>query len=828
MSGLWPIAWRSLRNHPLRAALTAIAVALGIAAVLGVQLTLDGLNAQAQAAQQASAGSSSLDVRVNAGSALTQAQITKLGNLHGVAQAVPLYEKRVVAGPAGSGLQGLTVTLVGLQDGSAALRPVTVVAGRLPRNGDTKDVAIDQGLASALTAPAASLRVGDKLQLITSTGPDQFTIVGLTSGTSGGPAFTRSAVFADDAAMQGTFKLGLQTPMVALRLQPGASSAAVAGGVSSLLGKTVTTVDPRGSGSGPLGDLRPLLVLATLLSVFIGAGVTANSVALAMVERRRETGLLRAAGASSRQVFRLFATEAVVVAAAGIPIGVGLGLLLGALLVSHYAPTDLPAPPFAPGAGEIFAGILAGFGSAVLGALVPAALAGRTRVLDALRFQPAAERQRVPAGIAVAGPIALIAGAICFAASSSGVVALGVALFLLGAVLTLPYLIPRVARVIAAVLAPLLPTAPTAADGLRRSPNRTALTAAGLTVSVATAVAMSSLVAGALSASDSWVSGIFVGDTVITSPVTQRDAIATAISKSHTVQLATELRIFTESVGGTATAIAAIDPPLYDRRGGLDVLQPDRTSAFTALASGPSVLAPQSLATASGWDVGTQLPIGTDKGTVFFTIAGIVSHAFPAGDGGESLVMGSDVARTYFGNTASGFDDLIVVSNGSPDSVSSLAAQYGTQAVPVSSIEASARDALQHSVGVLLALAIVSVLIAMLALVNTLVVNARQRTRELALLRAVGLSRGQALRLALSEAGLLALVASLIGVATGCIIALPMLHASSSQGFVPLFNFPAAIVITLVVAVVLAAILAALAPARHAATASVMVALRHD
>ena len=51
MSGLWPLAWRSIRSHKLRAALTAFAVALGIAAVLGVQLTLDGLNSQAQAAQ---------------------------------------------------------------------------------------------------------------------------------------------------------------------------------------------------------------------------------------------------------------------------------------------------------------------------------------------------------------------------------------------------------------------------------------------------------------------------------------------------------------------------------------------------------------------------------------------------------------------------------------------------------------------------------------------------------------------------------------------------------------------------------------------------------
>ncbi|MGH7687078.1 MAG: FtsX-like permease family protein [Candidatus Dormibacteria bacterium] len=829
MSGLWPLAWRSIRGHALRGVLTAIAVALGIAAVLGVQLTLDGLDSQARAAQQAAAGSSSLDVRANAGSNFTQAQVTKLASLHGVTQAAPLYEKRVVAGPAGSGLQGLTVTLVGLQDGSAALRPVTVVSGRLPRNGDTTGVAIDQGVAAAITAPKAPLKVGDKLQLITATGPDVYTILGLTSGTSAGPAFTRTAVFADNAAMLGSFKLGVQTPMVSLRLQANTTASTVANEVQTSVGSSVTTVDPRGTATGPLADLRPLLVLATLLSVIIGAAVTANSVALAMLERRREIGLLRAAGASSGQVFRLFAVEAIVVAAAGIPIGAGLGILLGSVLVSHYAPSDLPAPLFSPGAGEILAAILAGFGSAVLGALVPAAIAGRTPVLAALRFQPAAERQRTRGALLGAALLAVIIGAICFAATSSGVIALGVALFLLGTVLALPALIPQIARGIAALVSPILPTAPTVADGLRRSPNRTALTAAGLTVSVATAVAVSSLVAGALSASDSWVSSLFVGDTVITSPVTQRDAIATAIVKSNTVQLASELRIFTESVGGRSTAIAAIDSSLYNKRGGFDFVAGDRDTAFSSLASGPAVLAPQQLASASGWQVGSELPIATtEKGVVYFTIAGIVSHAFPAGDGGEALVMGSDIAKTYFGNTAAGFDDLIVVSQGSPQSVSRIAADYGTQAVPVSTIQQSARDALQHSVGVLLALAIVSVLIAMLALVNTLVVNARQRTRELALLRAVGLSRGQALRLALSEAGLLAVAASLVGVAAGCIVALPMLHVSSSQGFTPLFNFPGVIAIVLIVSVVVAAVLAALAPARSAASISVLTALRQD
>ena len=204
----------------------------------------------------------------------------------------------------------------------------------------------------------------------------------------------------------------------------------------------------------------------------------------------------------------------------------------------------------------------------------------------------------------------------------------------------------------------------------------------------------------------------------------------------------------------------------------------------------------------------------TQKGLVYFTIVGVVSHSFPAGDGGESLVMADDLARTYFGATADGFDDLVVTTKGPEAAIAATAASYGMQAVQVSVIESDARDALQHSIGLVLAVAVISVLIAMLAVVNTLLVNVRQGTRELALLRAVGLGSRQAMRRVLTEAGLLAAAATLIGVAAGCLIAVPMLQASTTPTFAPGFVFPIETVVVLILIVVLAAVVATIGPAR--------------
>jgi putative ABC transport system permease protein len=407
-------------------------------------------------------------------------------------------------------------------------------------------------------------------------------------------------------------------------------------------------------------------------------------------------------------------------------------------------------------------------------------------------------------------------------------VALGVIALLLGLVVALPLIAPLVIRLIATAISPLVSGAQPGAAHLIRARNRTAMTVAGLSIAVATAVGVSALSAGALTASDSWVSHLFAGDVLVTSPVTQNDQVEAAVGTSPGVSRATPLRLLSETVAGASEGVAAIDPGAYSSLGGLDVVSGDRMAALSALEDGPSFLEPAGLAAATGWTVGSQLPVQTQKGIVYFTIVGVVSHSFPSGDGGESLVMADDLARTYFGSPADGFDDLVITTHGSDTSVNATAASYGMQAIQVSAIEADARDALQHSIGLVLAVAVISVIIAMLAVFNTLLVNVRQGTRELALLRAVGLGSRQAMRRVLTEAGLLAGAATLIGVAAGCLIAVPMLQASSTSTFTPGFVFPVETVVVLILVVVLASVVATIGPARRAVRTSVLSALRRE
>ncbi|MFN2451608.1 MAG: FtsX-like permease family protein [Candidatus Dormibacteria bacterium] len=832
MSALWPLAWRALRARPLRSLLTLAAVALGVAVIIGVQAALAGLDQQARDAQALRAGAAELDVRTTAGRALTPAQLAAIGSAAGVREAAPLLEKRVATRADISG-DALEALLVGVsRNGLVALRTVDLRSGRLPRVDATNEVAVDAGLAAALgdgsTKLRRAVRVGDSILLTTGTGPDRFRVVGLTAGTSGGAAFTHSAVFAGAATVERAFGLGLHSPLVAVRLAPGASAGTVAQAIRRDLHGAVSVVDPRAGGAEPLHDLRPLLLLVTALSIVIGAGVTANSVSLGIYERRREIGLLRAAGASASQVIRLLAIEVALCALAGGVAGVGLGYLAGGALVRAYSAADLPAPRAGVSATLAVAAALIGVVVAVAGGLLPAVAAGRIPPLAAVRPAANAGREPLRRPVIVAAAMLGVAGTVLLLSGSGVLVAVGAALLLGAVAAAMPLLAPPVVRLLGLVASPLSWQAPMAAAGLARRRNRTALTTAGLMTATAVAVAVSALTAGALSESDHWISRILVGDAVIHSGVTQRDDLAKNFQNQRGVRLVSSIRFFAETVDGGPVGFAAIDPAIYADREGLDIVG-DRTTALVTLAAQPSVLVPRQMADAEHLHRGSHLRAGTGPAAVELSVAGVVEHSLPGGDGRETLMIDRRLAVASFGDQARGFDDLQVVTDGDLlPTLQGVAARYGMQAVSIDAVRGSAQQAIEHSVGLLLALSGVAVLIAMLAVVNTLLVNVRQAARELSLLRAVGMARQRALRLILAEAALLAATGAAVGVAAGCLVAAPMLRVSAVPGFTPGFVFPVSTAATVVAAVVGGAILATVVPAIRAVRASIVAGIRYE
>ena len=833
MGGLFTLAFRQLRARPGRALLTAIAVALGVAAVLGVQLALSAVDDQAAAAQVQRAGRSSLDVRAVGAAGLRAADVVTVRSLRGVVEVEPFLEKPVTARIDKTAVDAPTVSVVAVQRGEVALRPLVLLDGSAPADGSRDQVAVDQALAVSLESTGAShpLRVGDSLYLTTASGPDRYRVVGITDGTTGGLAFTRSALYVSDAAARSAFALGLRTPLVAVRLDAGADPAGVAAAVRDRVGPGAISVDPRAGTFEPLHDQRPLLLLLAALSVVIGAGVTANSVAVSAFERRREIGLLRAAGASRRQVFRLLFVEAGMLAVAGAAAGVGLGVLLGSILIHHYASADLATPAWTLDPLRTAGAVVAGGGAALLGSVIPAVVARNQSPLQALRAAPGAARDRTPIWLLAAVPPLLGLFAAGALVNQTALVLAGTIGLLLGVCLALPVVAPALIRGLGVLLAPAAGTARVAAANLVRRRNRTALTLAGLSAAVATATAIGVLTAAALNTGDRWIDDLFVGDVVVSSPATQSDAIATAILDVDGVDAVSPVRYLVGTVGDVPLTIAAVDPISYSGANRLDLVEGDRTAAFTELGAIPSALVPAELAQTLGWHPGERLNLlvgGQQPATL--TVAGVIAHSLPSGDNREAVLVGRSQAQALFGDTARGFDLLEVTagSDAAAQRVAEAASTFGMRATAVATVRDAVHDALAHAIAILVALAWLAVTVAMLAVVNTLVASVRLGGRELALLRAVGLSRRRALRLLLTEAGLLAVTGIVVGVGTGCLASIPLLRVSGSPGFDLPFAFPVLGTVAAVAAILAGALLACIIPGRRTARASIVAAIRDE
>ena len=823
------LAVRAILARPLRSVLTTIAVALGVAVVLAVSMTITALDAQSEAAVQAAAGGSGLDVRVTAGTGLSTAQVESLASLPGVATAAPLYDKRVIARVLTSDIDGLTADVVAVHGGSVALRSITLVAGRLPQLGSTSEAVIDSGFAAALAAreDLPSVGIGTRLQLTTTTGPDTFEVVGVSTTGGSAASFTRSAVYVTDASMLGQFSLGLRTSMVALQLAPGATSSTVATEVNQALPGAVTTVDPRAAAGSSLQEVQPLLLLLTVLSVVVGAGAAATSVALSIAERQREVGLLRAAGASVRTVSRLFLAEVLLLAIVALPIGWLAGIGLAGLLAGHFIPSDLGPIGVSVSPLQVVLAGIAGLVAALAGGAAVARGTGRS-ILAALTPSPGGDRERLsPMPLALAPPL-LVAGVVCLVVGGGTTVAVGAVLVLAGVLCALPLLAPVVARGVGLAAHLLTPLAPAATRNLVRRRNRTALTLAGVTIAVASSVAASALSTGAVSGGDDWISHLFAGDTVVRSPVTQTQQVQDSLAAVTGVRQVLPLRFLATATGSTVLGVTAVDASATESSGALRMVEPARADAFRQVGDSAAFIAPEALAAADHWSIGTAVTLQTFNGSTRFVVAGIAEHTFPAGNGAETLVIDRSQALASFGPAAAGFDDLDVATGGNNGALVAKAASFGLSAVTVADIRSSAQLALQHDIGLLLAVAIIALVVAMIAVVNTLAVNVRQGRREVGLMRAVGLDRAAALRLVLTESAILAASGAILGVAVGCVLVVGMLHAVSTPGFSPPFTFPYAAALAVAAAVVGGSVVATLVPAVRASRAGIVAAIHRD
>ena len=825
---------RSLLARKLRLLLSGLAVVLGVAFVSGTFVLTDTLGKVFDDLFEDVNAGSSVAVRGvpalegGAPAPVEAALVDRVRDVDGVAEAVGRvigYAELVVDGePISSGGPSLGVDL---QAGSV-LETLTVRAGRAPVG--PAEVAVD-----AATAARVGIDVGDQVQVALAEGLRDVTVTG-TVGLGDTDGFAGAALTAFDlesaqAALgePGTFQ------EIAVAGEEGVDDAELATRIGAVLPEAVEAVTAAQASAETSAEIKEglgffttaLLVFAGI-SLFVGAFLIFNTFSMLVAQRAKELALLRALGASRRQVTGSVLVEALVVGLLASVLGfvLGIGVAVGLRGVLAALGIDLPEGDLVLAPRTLVVSLGVGVGVTAVAALLPARKAARVAPVEAMRDSgPAEERSLRKRG--AAGAVLLVAGIVLLAV---GLTQVELALVGLGAAVTffgVATLSPLVARPVASVLA-----APFARMGVPgklgranavRSPRRTSATAAALMIGLALVSAVSVLGASLKESVGAVVDRSFGADFVLTSSSFQgfSPSVVDQLREAPELDSVLAVRSSELRVRDVTAGVTGLDPDAA-----LDVLQIEVVEGDLDSLDDGALAVQDSVASALGLSVGDRVPVTwSETGDAELVIGAV----YEENEFLSRLAVGEQVLAD---NTAS--DLLEAVGVNSAEGTSPADARRAVDAavadLPTVTVEDRAEfvagqrgqvDQLLNAVTVLLVL---SVVIAVLGIVNTLALSVVERTRELGLLRAVGLQRRQLRRMIRVESVVIALYGALLGLVVGTGFGWALVRALRDQGITE-FSLPVGRLVLVVVAAALAGVLAAALPARRAARLDVLQAV---
>ncbi len=817
---LLSLAFRNLAYRRLSAALMMGAVALGVALVFGTQLASASLLRQVRDAPAAGLGEpADYEVQAISESGFDSTATDAVRRLGGVVAVVPRIERRVLA-DAGSG--GRLATLWGIDvqaDPAVAHLPLT--AGRWLRDGDG-EVAINGGWASA-----EHLRPGSLLQVRTLLGTQSLTVRGVLQERTGEGGRQLYVPLLEAQRLLGS---GSHVTTLTLRLEAPVPPPALRDRLAQVLLEDFAVRDVRASARAidPMVEVGPLLWFSAVVAVMVAFLLLLNAFRVGLSEQRREIGLLRLAGASGRQVRTLVLLQAWAVGALGGILGLGLAALLALWSLAGTGGLRGGRGTL-PTAGAAF---LLGLAVTTFAALLPARQATHRPLLMAFRA-PWPARERGSRRGAVATGLGLAFASLPLAVTPpAGRAWTGVAIVaFLGSV---ALLLPRWLRPLSALAGiPFAFTWPVEARLARQQllcwPRRSAATVVAVALSVATMLGLSGLALGVSATSDRWVASLFVAEDLLLSPTVQGEAVLESLRGQPGVARASPVRYLSAATAGQALTLAAVDPIAYRAAGKLDFAEGCPDKAWEQLGQGPFLLLTVRMARELGRHAGDHLEVSAQGAVADLVVAGLVRHSLPGVAGGDAALIGTGTARTLFG--AEGFDLVQLTPTGAPGTnwkilLADLARQAEMEASTVDALRHQAHARLERPLRGVMALALVAVVLGLLAAVNGVLLNVEEGRREIALLQAIGMTRRQAARVIVAQAGMLTTIALTAGVSAGALLAWALVHAGASPSFRPVYVFPLSATLAALAGVLGATFATAYWPVQRARRRNLAAAIR--
>jgi putative ABC transport system permease protein len=849
------IALRSLWSHKSRLLTTFVAVALGVAFIGGVLVLTDTTNKAfddlfANVYRDTDAVvRSDQKVESDFGPEIrglipetllpvvrdTDGVAVAEGNVDGTARVI---DKQ--GDPVGNPEFGAP-TLGGNWTEDDELNPFDLSDGTGPRTDD--EIVIDKG-----TADSTGFEVGDTVTVQTRDKAGKYEVSGIARfGSADSPGGASYVLWTTRAAQEllgepGKFSSiavvgdqGVSQPDLARAIRdnlPRDASAQVVTGAS-------ITKETQDSIQDALAGPMRFLGIFAAIAVIVGAFVIYNSFSIIVAQRTREMALLRAVGARRRQVRRAVLVEALIVSFVGSLVGFVIGLGIATLLSELF---QLPEGSLAILPSSIVVAVVTGVVVTVISALLPAWRASRVPPLAAMREvavdTTGRSRLRLAIGVVllVLGVAGVVAGAL---GDNPARVGLGVALAFLAVLFLAPGLARPVVGALGAPVARIRGVAgQLARDNAARNPRRTASTAAALTIGVGLVTFILVINSSVRASFDKTLDENFRGDFVVSSGTFGMVGLPTTVSRQIAelpdVESVVPIRFAPALVKGEKDGASVTG----SNSGIFSLLDLDLLHGTSDLAAGEVVVA-EGTADRLGLRVGDKLPLRfLDDARVSTpeqepppaTVAGIYK-AGPTGGIGD-FVVGLDDFDAAVPNTTDiqTFVQLkpgVSVAQAQPE-IKRVVAPYAT--AEVQSVD-EYKDAIGSQLDIFLALVFgllaLAILIAIIGIANTIALSVLERTRELGLLRAVGMRRRQLRAAVRWESAIISLFGTVLGLSVGLLGGWGIVRALHDDGF-QVFQIPFATLILVSVIGVLVGLLAALVPAWRASRLNVLDAINTE
>jgi putative ABC transport system permease protein len=716
-----------------------------------------------------------------------------------------------------------------------ALNSFTLVAGRPPRADN--EIVIDKK-----SAQDGRLAVGDHTTVLVQGPPLPVVISGIARfGNADSPGGASVALFTTPAAQKYVAQPG-KFDSISFVAQPGVSQQQlvnnlrpyVPAGDEAVTGAKVTQ-EAQSQASKSLSFFNTFMLVFAAVALLVGAFMIFNTFSITVAQRTRENGLLRALGASRQQILRSVLMEAVgiglVASIIGLIVGVAVAVGLKALLA--VLGIDIPAGGLVFSVRTVVVALVVGTGVTVLAALSPARKAGKVSPVAAMQEGAVTStgygsRQRVFVGVGllVLGVAAVLVGLFVHTSTPLAIVGPAVVLVFFGvATLGRTVALP-LSRFIGAPLPRMRGiTGDLARENAMRNPKRTAATASALMICVGLVGFITIFAASAKASINAVVDKAFTGDFVINSGGGLQGGVdpslAARLNRLPQVSAATGLRLGMADIDGKVVQMAAVDPAtafqiidVHPLNGNTNALGPDAIAVYKNTADDKHL------------KVGDHIPVVfKETGSKSMRVALIYGSNQPAGN----YFLG---ISAYEANFANQYDSYVFVKKApgvstaqAQAAVTRVANDYpGAKVQDESQFKAATAAPFNTLLGLVYVLLFLAVIIALLGIGNTLALSIFERTREVGLLRAVGMTRHQLRSTIRWESVIICLQGAVLGLLVGVFFGWAMVYASRNQG-TSVFSVPYGTIALIVVLAGVAGTVAAVVPARRAAKLDVLRAV---